>query len=244
MMDFGSKLKNLRIKKNLTQRELADKMYVSDKTISSWESNRTMPDINIIFELSNALEINFYSLLYDDYCNDTGIETEVKLKVNEKEFNRILYLVKRKAKYIGEEKQSATYYIPTYRDFNNEYLRVRSENGKWVLNYKKAKDKMSSVEYETLIDNVSNMENILEALDMKKLGVINKIRNKYLYDDKYEFSFDDVEGIGLFVEVEIINHKGEVNEYNKMMEVLLNLNIDLNLIDNKHYPDYLLEGVK
>lgn len=244
MMDFGSKLKNLRIKKNLTQRELADKMYVSDKTISSWESNRTMPDINIIFELSNALETNFYSLLYDDYCNDTGIETEVKLKVDEKEYNRILYLVKRKAKYIGEEKQSATYYVPTYRDFNNEYLRVRSENGKWVLNYKKKKDKMSSVEYETLIDNVSNMENILEALDMKKLGVINKIRNKYLYDDKYEFSFDDVDEIGLFVEVEIINHKGEVNEYNKMMEVLLNLNIDLNLIDNKHYPDYLLEGVK
>lgn len=244
MMDFGSKLKNLRLKKNLTQRELADKMYVSDKTISSWESNRTMPDINTIFELSNALETNFYSLLYDDYCNDTGIETEAKLKVDEKEFTRILYLVKRKAKYIGEEKQSATYYIPKYRDFNNEYLRVRSENGKWVLNYKKAKDKMSSVEYETLIDNVSNMENILEALDMKKLGVINKIRNKYLYDDKYEFSFDDVEGIGLFVEVEIINHKGEVNEYNKMMEVLLNLNIDLNLIDNKHYPDYLLEGVK
>lgn len=243
-MDFGSKLKNLRIKKNLTQRELADKMYVSDKTISSWESNRTMPDINTIFELSNALETNFYSLLYDDYCNDTGIETEAKLKVDEKEFNRILYLVKRKAKYIGEEKQSATYYIPKYRDFNNEYLRLRSENGKWVLNYKRKKDKMSSVEYETLIDNVSNMENILEALDMKKLGVINKIRNKYLYDDKYEFSFDDVEGIGLFVEVEIINHKGEVNEYNKMMEVLLNLNIDLNLIDNKHYPDYLLEGVK
>lgn len=244
MMDFGSKLKNLRIKKNLTQRELADKIYVSDKTISSWESNRTMPDINTIFELSNALETNFYSLLYDDYCNDTGIETEAKLKVDEKEFTRILYLVKRKAKYIGEEKQSATYYIPKYRDFNNEYLRLRSENGKWVLNYKRKKDKMSSVEYETLIDNVSNMENILEALDMKKLGVINKIRNKYLYDDKYEFSFDDVEGIGLFVEVEIINHKGEVNEYNKMMEVLLNLNIDLNLIDNKHYPDYLLEGVK
>ena len=45
MNDISSRIKNARKKKNLTQEELGDLLFVSDKTISSWENGRTIPDI-------------------------------------------------------------------------------------------------------------------------------------------------------------------------------------------------------
>ena len=37
---IGERIKELRNKNNLTQDYLANKLYVSDKTVSSWESNK------------------------------------------------------------------------------------------------------------------------------------------------------------------------------------------------------------
>lgn len=47
MIDISYKIKNLRMKNNLTQQEFGDILFVSDKTVSSWESKRTLPDINM-----------------------------------------------------------------------------------------------------------------------------------------------------------------------------------------------------
>ena len=53
MNNLGQKIKEQRIKKGLTQQEFAELLYVSDKTISSYECNRTVPDINMLFKISN-----------------------------------------------------------------------------------------------------------------------------------------------------------------------------------------------
>ena len=55
MINIGSNIKKLRIKNSITQQELGDKLYVSDKTISSWESSRTYPDISVLLDLCTAL---------------------------------------------------------------------------------------------------------------------------------------------------------------------------------------------
>ena len=36
-MNYGERISNLRKNKNITQKELASRLYVTDKTISSWE---------------------------------------------------------------------------------------------------------------------------------------------------------------------------------------------------------------
>lgn len=41
--DFGERLKNYRAARNLTQRELAEQVGVSDKTVSRWESGGGYP---------------------------------------------------------------------------------------------------------------------------------------------------------------------------------------------------------
>lgn len=47
----------------LTQQELADKLFVSDKVISKWETGKNVPDTSILVELANVLEISLDELL-------------------------------------------------------------------------------------------------------------------------------------------------------------------------------------
>ncbi len=51
----GKTIKELREKRKLTQKELAEIINVSDKTISKWETEKGLPDIAIIEDLAKAL---------------------------------------------------------------------------------------------------------------------------------------------------------------------------------------------
>lgn len=51
-MTFGQRLKYLRIKNNLTQKEVAEKMDVAFQTVSKWESDINEPDIESIKQLA------------------------------------------------------------------------------------------------------------------------------------------------------------------------------------------------
>lgn len=59
----GSMIKKLREEKHLTQTELADKLYVSEKTVSKWETGRGYPDISILEELTKALGVSLIELM-------------------------------------------------------------------------------------------------------------------------------------------------------------------------------------
>ncbi|WP_349947077.1 helix-turn-helix domain-containing protein [Lacrimispora sp. BS-2] len=62
----GSIIRTLRQEHNMTQKELADKMNLSDKTISKWERGLGLPDISLIPELSRLLGIDIMNLLSGD----------------------------------------------------------------------------------------------------------------------------------------------------------------------------------
>lgn len=239
MDTLGKKISKYRIKNNLSQSQLADMLFVSDKTISSWENDRTTPDLNTIFKMSNIFKTSFYQLAVNEYSNLDNLELEVKLKVDELESNRILKLIRNDSVYLGEEQHNAIYYESTLRKFDKEYLRIRKENNLYVLNYKRNTDRNLCEEYETIVDNAENMSLILEHLDLIKKAEINKKRQKYLYKQKYEFSFDAVQDIGIFVEVEVKNLISYEEEYNSLFKLLDELNININNIDNKRYLDYL-----
>lgn len=59
----GSVIKNLREKAKLTQSQLAQKLFVSDKTISKWETGRGFPDISLLENLSKVLGVSVIELL-------------------------------------------------------------------------------------------------------------------------------------------------------------------------------------
>lgn len=48
----GKTIKELREKRRLTQKELAEKIGVSDKAVSKWETGKGLPDIGIVEDLA------------------------------------------------------------------------------------------------------------------------------------------------------------------------------------------------
>lgn len=59
----GETIRALREKKNLTQRQLADQIAVSDKTVSKWETGRGLPDVTLLEPLAGALSVSLSELL-------------------------------------------------------------------------------------------------------------------------------------------------------------------------------------
>ena len=58
----GTMVKELREKKKLTQKDLAEKLRISDKTISKWETGKGLPDITLVAPLAEALGISVADL--------------------------------------------------------------------------------------------------------------------------------------------------------------------------------------
>lgn len=59
----GSIIKKLREEKNLTQSQLAEKLSVSDKAVSKWETGRGYPDITLIEPMAEILGVSVIELL-------------------------------------------------------------------------------------------------------------------------------------------------------------------------------------
>ena len=103
-------------------------------------------------------------------------------------------------------------------------------------------NELSMEEIINIIDNLNNLNKILQELNVNKIGTIDKERTIYVYENKYEFSFDNVESIGLFIEIEVINQidNFEKDTYN-LLNLMKELKIDLNMIERRKYIDYLVK---
>jgi len=73
----GAVIKNLREKKNLTQAELAEKLNVSDKTISKWENAKGYPDISLLEPLANSLGVSVAELLSGNAVQNANISANM-----------------------------------------------------------------------------------------------------------------------------------------------------------------------
>ena len=67
---IGLFIAKCRRKKNMTQEDLAEKLGVSNKSISRWENGKTMMDISLFEPLCNELDISIIELLNGERIND------------------------------------------------------------------------------------------------------------------------------------------------------------------------------
>lgn len=74
----GKTIKDLREKRGFTQKELAEHLCVSDKTISKWETGRGLPDIGILSNLAEALRISVPELLVGEWITNINRSANMK----------------------------------------------------------------------------------------------------------------------------------------------------------------------
>lgn len=63
---IGSLIFQLRKEKNLTQKQLGEKLELSDKTISKWERGLGCPDISLLRDISKIFNVNIEKILLGD----------------------------------------------------------------------------------------------------------------------------------------------------------------------------------
>lgn len=83
-MELNAQIKKYQTELNLSQEELAEKVYVTRQTISNWENGKSSPDIHSLLFLSSLFNVSLDQLIKGD------IET-MKEIINE----CLLYLVHR-----------------------------------------------------------------------------------------------------------------------------------------------------
>lgn len=74
----GELIYQLRKEKGLTQKQLADQMHLSDRTISKWERGHGSPDISLLPSLSEILGVNIENILLGDLTSNDFIGGNMK----------------------------------------------------------------------------------------------------------------------------------------------------------------------
>ena len=73
----GAVIKELREKNQLTQVELAEKLNVSDKTISKWETAKGYPDISLLEPIAKTFGISITELISGNAINNVNVSANV-----------------------------------------------------------------------------------------------------------------------------------------------------------------------
>lgn len=83
-MKIGDKIKKLRINNNLTQEQLAEKLFVTRNTISKWETNKSIPNIDSLKILSEVFNVPLDNLISDEefYFIKVSQKKEVEFNKN------------------------------------------------------------------------------------------------------------------------------------------------------------------
>lgn len=95
--DFGARIKELRIKKGITQYQLAELINIDPKHMSHIETGRSFPKADLIEKLASALELNYTHLFETKHLQDRQKkldEINIILKnISDKDLNIIYKII-------------------------------------------------------------------------------------------------------------------------------------------------------
>lgn len=84
---IGEFIFNLRKEKELTQKQLANKLYITDKAISKWERGLSIPDIEILEKLSKEFNVTIEEIISGEKGINKKINIEEEIEKIKKEIN-------------------------------------------------------------------------------------------------------------------------------------------------------------
>lgn len=92
---IGKFIKKRRMSKKLTQQDLADKLHITDRAVSKWETGKCLPDASLMIELCNILSISVNELLNGEMLSNKDYSSKyddllIELKKEEENKNKKL----------------------------------------------------------------------------------------------------------------------------------------------------------
>ena len=75
---IGRFIAEMRKQQNLTQREFADILNISDKTVSKWECGNGMPELSLMLPICKIFQINLNELFSGEKLTDTDYKQKAE----------------------------------------------------------------------------------------------------------------------------------------------------------------------
>lgn len=91
-MDIGKRLKESRIKSDLSQEEVAEKLNITRQTLSNWENNKCYPDILNVIGLSELYNITLDELIKDDKNMIDHLEESTNIVKSNNRLTQIIHI--------------------------------------------------------------------------------------------------------------------------------------------------------
>lgn len=187
---IGKFLSETRKKKNITQKELADKIGVTNKAISKWENGRGMPDYSLFQPLCEALDISVTELLNGkESKNDIGIVNYLEYK--EKQYFKKIILFIVLVVLILICCVSGIYFVNSYKKINVYELKGQSENFYYEQGLIIKSNIKNVIQYGDLSSDTISDDKILSASLAVKIDdeyfSISNFQTNFLISEKYGY---------------------------------------------------------
>ena len=91
-MELGNQIKKYRSELQISQEQLADRIYVSRQTISNWENGKSLPDILSVIRMSELYQISLDELLKGDKAMMDKIEKDIEISKTEKKIIKYAWI--------------------------------------------------------------------------------------------------------------------------------------------------------
>ena len=88
----GKFIYEMRVRKGFTQKELADKLNITDRAVSKWERGLGIPDVSLLNELSLVLDVSVSEILNGKKFDDK-FSSKVIFPLNDNKVSNILMLL-------------------------------------------------------------------------------------------------------------------------------------------------------
>ncbi len=225
-MNFAEKLKTLRKEKNISQEQLAEKLYVSRQAITKWENGNGIPDIENLIAISSLFNETLDSLL-----------SEEKSLISKRDF-----LYESRTEYDLDSPKKIDLKLATAHEViiektNDEKIQIIAASNK--LSYLAQQVKVKIEEDKRRMDVVvKHSTDLSEIASLENLFILVRIPVKFVADMEMsaevenlkirDITFDTIEFDGKAKNVFVTNASGHVE-----LNTRSNLNVEVNGVKGK-----------
>ena len=219
-MKFSEKLMKLRRSQGMSQEDLATKLNVTRQTISKWESDQTVPDMNKLVEISKLFSISLDELTNNvEIANSKNSYKESSTETNNKKIavkvfvaGLIICTILCGIGYIKQNMANKT----NQERYNEAYAQSQSN----VDAAKKRLEEIGEIGVP-LESQISNLEKEIHAMENEQTKIFNEDRG---FSDRYYAKDNEINE----KEAELLKLRAQLND----------LNIEADQIGNKNYTVY------
>jgi transcriptional regulator with XRE-family HTH domain len=169
-IEIGKKIKTLRLQKGMTQEELSAKLNMSSQAISKWENNVTMPDIQLLPDLSVILGVTIdelFALTDDTHLERIENMIYSKCFISKDDFNYAEQFLKEKLNDKRKESQCLTLLAELHIRRSDDHRELASHYSKAALilapDKKANHNALRDAENGVILDwNFSNRHKLIE----------------------------------------------------------------------------------